>query len=157
MGSSGKGQAKLWWGLVGALLCLLVVGCGGQQQEENSYPDGGDHQAAPITLPDLSDTARMGAEVFAAHCSECHGKNATGSSEGPPLVHIIYEPGHHADISFHLAVRQGVRQHHWQFGVMDPVEGVSDQDIDRIICYVRELQYANGIFSDPEGLAACRG
>ena len=109
-----------------------------------------------MTAPPLSETARLGAELFIANCAECHGDTAGGTSEGPPLVHIYYEPGHHADFSFHIAVRRGSPQHHWGFGDMDPVPGLSDQEVNEIICYVRELQYANDIFTDPDGLAACR-
>ena len=72
----------------------------------------------------------------------CHGRHATGSDQGPPLVHRIYEPNHHADIAFRLAVRNGVRAHHWPFGNMAPVEGVSDEDAIKITRYVRELQKA---------------
>ena len=39
---------------------------------------------------------------------------------------------------------------------MDPVPGLSDGELNEIICYVRELQYANDIFSDAAGLASCR-
>jgi hypothetical protein len=44
-----------------------------------------------------------------------------------------------------LAVKNGVRAHHWRFGDMPPVEGVSDEDATKIVAYVRELQRANGI------------
>ena len=73
------------------------------------------------------------------------------------MIDPIYEPGHHADFSFHLAVNQGSSQHHWQFGDMNPVPGLSPEEVDKIVCYVREVQYANGIFSDPAGLIACEG
>ena len=45
-----------------------------------------------------------------------------------------------------LAARRGVRAHHWGFGDMPPVEGVTDADIAAIIAYVRTLQKANGVF-----------
>ena len=64
---------------------------------------------------------------------------------GPPLVHNIYNSGHHADASFHFAVRAGARQHHWRFGDMPPQEQVTDDEVPAIIAYVRELQQANGI------------
>ena len=140
------------------VLCLVLAGCG--QNEEGEYStEGGSNSAATVavTVPDLSESALRGADVFAAECSECHGPHAGGTDQGPPLVHIIYEPGHHADISFLVAVRQGVRQHHWDFGVMDPVPGVSEEEVMSVVCFVRELQYANGIFSDPAHLASCRG
>ena len=144
-----KGRPALRSGLITASLCLLLIGCG-------EDPPRVDPQEATVMMPNLSETARMGAELFTANCSECHGANAGGTSEGPPLVHIYYEPGHHADFSFHIAVRQGTRQHHWEFGDMDPVPGLSDQEVNEIVCYVRELQYANDIFTDPAGLAACQ-
>ncbi|MCQ3803743.1 MAG: cytochrome c [Acidimicrobiia bacterium] len=152
----GSRRPRLRWPLVAGLVCFLAIGCGEDSESEYGATGESDPQIATVTAPDLSETALQGREVFTANCSECHGTNAAGSSEGPPLVHIIYEPGHHADVSFHIAVRQGVRQHHWDFGVMDPVEGLSNQDVDLIVCYVRELQYANGVFSDPSGLAACQ-
>lgn len=141
--------------LAAALACILLVGCGGEQAEDYSSQANGAQQGS-VVIPDLSNNARLGEAVFAANCAECHGADAGGSSQGPPLVHKIYEPGHHGDLSFHLAVRQGVRQHHWTFGNMDPRPGVDTEDIDKIVCYVRELQFANGVFSDPDGLVACQ-
>ena len=76
----------------------------------------------------------------------CHGANATGIEQGPPLLHKIYESGHHPDASFQRAVKQGVMSHHWRFGHMPPVPGISRKDVAKIIVYVRELQRANGIF-----------
>ena len=108
-------------------------------------PASGEALAA-VTVPPLSGAAAEGAEIFAANCASCHGANAEGrAGEGPPLVHVIYEPGHHADGAFFLAVAQGVRQHHWTFGNMPPVAGVSSDEIARIVAYVRTLQRANGI------------
>ena len=154
--NSGRTQPRLRWFLAAGLLCLLAIGCGEESEPEYGSTGESDSQVAAVTVPDLSETALQGQQVFTANCSECHGPDAGGTAEGPPLVHIIYEPGHHADVSFLLAVRQGVRQHHWGFGVMDPVTGVSEEEVKKIVCYVRELQYANGIFSDQAGLAACQ-
>ncbi|WP_269586208.1 c-type cytochrome [Roseibium sp. Sym1] len=84
--------------------------------------------------------------MFRENCSACHGENAAGREKlGPPLVHRIYEPGHHGDGAFFLAVQQGVRAHHWPFGNMPPVAGVPHNDVENIIVYVRRLQQANGI------------
>ena len=58
----------------------------------------------------------------------------------------VYHPGHHPDFSIRNAVSQGVRQHHWTFGDMAPVAGVSSDDVEKIICYVREMQRAKGLF-----------
>lgn len=143
--------------LVPVLACLLLVGCGDGNGDEYAAADTPDSERAAIVVPELSDVARQGAELFTANCAECHGPAAGGSSQGPPLVDKIYEPGHHADFSFHVAVSQGSPQHHWRFGDMEPVPGLSPDEVDRIVCYVRELQYANGIFSDQRGLIACQG
>jgi mono/diheme cytochrome c family protein len=96
---------------------------------------------SPAPLPAAPD----GAALFATHCAACHGPGATGSDKGPPLIHKIYEPGHHDDGSFYRAVAQGTPAHHWPFGDMPPAPGVSEAEVARIIAYVRELQRAAGI------------
>jgi mono/diheme cytochrome c family protein len=100
-----------------------------------------------IVVPEsLSANARVGKVAFDAKCAACHGVNAVGQTDvAPPLVHKIYEPSHHADESFQRAVSLGVRQHHWPFGNMAPVEGIARGDVAMIIAYIRELQRANGI------------
>ncbi len=100
-----------------------------------------------VNVPVLSEEVREGEALFNATCAKCHGKNAAGR-EGlaPPLVHLIYEPNHHPDQSFHMAAQSGVRQHHWPFGNMPPVPDVTREDVQKIIDYVRSLQKANGIF-----------
>ncbi|MBO6717346.1 MAG: cytochrome c [Rhizobiaceae bacterium] len=108
-------------------------------------------QAGPpmveVNVPTLDATAAAGEAAFNERCAVCHGQNAAGKDGvAPPLVHIIYEPNHHADESFHWAAKQGVRAHHWPFGDMPPVEGITDNELVRIIAYVRALQRANGIF-----------
>lgn len=113
-----------------AVLVLVMAGCGG---------GGG---GPPATGP--GDPTR-GAEVYAASCLACHGPNAAGNAAGPPLVDPIYRPGHHADGAFLVAVRAGVRQHHWDFGPMPALPGVTDQDVADVTAYVRELQRAAGI------------
>jgi mono/diheme cytochrome c family protein len=99
-----------------------------------------------VTVPALSAAETKGRTGFEANCASCHGVNAGGlEGRGPPLVHKIYEPGHHADAAFFLAVKNGVRSHHWRFGDMPPVPGVADSDIGAIVAFVRALQRANGI------------
>ena len=99
-----------------------------------------------VTVPALSGEALAGEALFNANCAACHGKNAAGQDGvAPPLVHVIYEPNHHGDAAFHIAAQRGVRAHHWHFGDMPPVEGVSDGEVDKIVAYVRSLQRANGI------------
>lgn len=99
-----------------------------------------------VTVPELSAAERAGEASFNAKCASCHGINAAGQDGvAPPLVHFIYEPGHHGDQAFLVAVQLGVRAHHWPFGNMPPVEGITETEVASIVTYVRALQRANGI------------
>ena len=100
-----------------------------------------------VLLPEtLSQNAQIGQLGFEAKCAACHGVNAAGQDGvAPPLVHNVYEPSHHGDEAFQRAASMGVRGHHWPFGDMPPVEGVTRGDVTMIIAYIRELQRANGI------------
>lgn len=102
---------------------------------------------ADVLVPEtLSQNAQIGKIGFDAKCAACHGANAAGQDGmAPPLIHIIYEPNHHGEGSFQRAVAAGVRGHHWPFGDMPKVEGVTPGDVTMIIAYIRELQRANGI------------
>ena len=111
----------------------------------NADNDGGYANAAEVNVPKLSPVALNGKAVFEGNCAACHGGNGGGSDKGPPLIHKIYEPGHHGDQAFWLAARNGVRSHHWRYGNMPPVEGVSDAQLGWIVKYIREVQSANGI------------
>lgn len=110
-------------------------------------PHNEDLALVDIVLPDnLSDEALIGKRGFEANCAACHGVNAVGQDGvAPPLVHIIYEPSHHGDESFQRAVAMGVRGHHWPFGNMPAIEGLTRADVAMITTYIRELQQANGI------------
>jgi cytochrome c2 len=100
-----------------------------------------------VLLPDtLSQNAQIGKLAFEAKCTSCHGTNAAGrDGVAPPLLHIIYEPNHHGDESIQRAVAMGVQAHHWSFGNMPAVEGLTRGDVKMIIKYIRELQRENGI------------
>lgn len=101
---------------------------------------------AQVIVPKLTEENTAGQVLFDKNCAACHGANAAGRDGiAPPLVHLIYEPSHHADISFQRAAKLGVKAHHWPFGNMPPVEGVSEADVTKITSYVRALQRANGI------------
>jgi mono/diheme cytochrome c family protein len=123
----------------------LVAAFVGWQIIPSMGDDANDIDLASLTLPDLTPEQEDGRVLFDANCAACHGENAAGSDQGPPLVHHIYEPSHHGDMAFVLAAKQGVRAHHWRFGNMPAVEGVRDEDVLRITAYVRALQRANGI------------
>ena len=102
-----------------------------------------------VRVPELSAVALRGEEAFKVNCAQCHGKNASGTGNGPPLVHNIYNPGHHSDQAFFLAAKRGVRRHHWRYGNMAPQPQVKDDQLAAIVKYVRELQVANGITYQP--------
>lgn len=94
---------------------------------------------------DFVGNVALGKQLFDANCARCHGPAGRGTEQGPPLVHRVYRPGHHSDMSFHYAVKNGTRQHHWHFGDMPPVGGVSAEDTAHIVAYVREEQRRAGI------------
>ncbi len=102
---------------------------------------------AEVRVPPLEGLAKMGQLAFRARCASCHGEKAEGrKGVAPPLVHDYYKPSHHGDAAFTLAARNGVRAHHWRFGDMPPVKGVTDAELKSITAYVRALQKANGIY-----------
>jgi mono/diheme cytochrome c family protein len=100
-----------------------------------------------VKLPaELSGVAKIGEVTFNAKCAACHGTNAAGKNGfAPPLIHKIYEPSHHGDAAFLNAARNGVKSHHWRFGNMPPVVGLTDSDVKNIVTYIREVQRENGI------------
>ena len=104
--------------------------------------------ANPLHLPpaDLQVDAVKGKALFEQNCQGCHGVQAAGTDKGPPLVNKIYRPAHHANLAFHLAVKNGVRAHHWSFGDMPPQPQVSPEDAAHILQYIRQLQVDAGIF-----------
>ena len=87
-----------------------------------------------------------GEELFGSKCAKCHGLKGVGTDAGPPLVHRIYEPNHHSDFSFRRAMSIGVRAHHWRFGDMEKVTGLTPEQVELIITYIREIQQYAGIF-----------
>ena len=99
-----------------------------------------------VTMPELSKSAKAGEEHFETNCAQCHGESGGGTDQGPPLVHKIYESGHHSDGAFFLAVRRGVRQHHWSFGDMPAQPQVTRNQSALIVEFIREVQAANGIY-----------
>ena len=119
------------------LLVALLTACDSRGTHSEA-----DRSAAKTPPADV----QTGEAKFAAHCAACHGTGAVGTKQGPPLVHKIYEPNHHADAAFQRAVEQGVRAHHWEFGNMPKIDGVTATEVDHIIRYVRWLQREAGIY-----------
>ena len=131
-----------------AVIAVLVGGFGVWLWPHVGPGDTGSRTKAALKVPDLSPQAAIGKEAFDAVCAECHGANAAGTDKGPPLVHDIYNPGHHPDEAFFVAAKLGVRQHHWPYGNMPPQQ-VSQDQVAAIVQYVRELQLENGITTKP--------
>ncbi|WP_372992107.1 cytochrome c [Sulfitobacter sp.] len=140
--------------IIAAAVVIAVLGVGltylpleGIKPAESSVGPIGGAEIVSVTLPNaFTHNAQIGQQAYDTNCAACHGINAAGR-EGiaPPLVHIIYEPSHHADESFQRAVSLCVRAHHWPFGDMPAVEGLTRGDVTLITAYIRELQRANGI------------
>jgi mono/diheme cytochrome c family protein len=91
-----------------------------------------------------SELVAVGGELYAEACASCHGANLRGTERGPSHLSEVYEPGHHADASFLLAVRRGVAPHHWSFGPMPTIEGLTDADVEAIVAFVRDAQRREG-------------
>ncbi len=136
-------QYKSMWifaaGLVGVIVLLFYL------QSPPATPGSGPAMASVI-VPELSVAEKAGEEKYNANCAACHGVNGAGQ-EGvaPPFMHRIYAPNHHADGAFFAAVQNGVRAHHWTFGDMPAMPGVSQRDVAEIVTYIRALQRANNI------------
>lgn len=132
-----------------AVIGVMVLGIG-LVAWRNFGPSDESTRSAQIVAPrQLSAAASLGKKGYDDNCAQCHGGNAAGTDKGPPLVHAYYNPGHHADEAFYMAIAKGVRQHHWRFGNMPPQSQVTQGQAQMIIAYVREVQVANGITYQP--------
>lgn len=129
---------------IGAAAVAVIAGGAWLLTPRADEPQPAAAQVA-VVVPTLTAEETAGKDLFNANCATCHGPNGTGTDHGPPFLNRIYEPNHHGDMAFLIAARQGVRAHHWRFGNMPPVQGVTDQDVLKIVAYVRALQRANGI------------
>lgn len=117
-------------------LVLLIAACSSQTRDVD----------IPVQDPDL---VAVGEELYAGNCAECHGADLRGTDRGPSHLSEVYVPGHHGDGAFQVAVLAGSPQHHWDFGPMPPVEGLSESDIEAIVAFVRETQRTEGFDSYP--------
>jgi mono/diheme cytochrome c family protein len=114
-------------------VALILAACGdsdGSATEDSPPPPSGEFAA--------------GEALYAQNCAQCHGSDLRGTDQGPSHLSIFYEPGHHTDDAFRSAVAFGAPQHHWNFGDMLPVPGLSSDEVDEIIAYVRMVQEREG-------------
>lgn len=123
--------------LVPLALVMSVAACGSSEQSDTTAFDAG--------------LVATGADLYAANCAQCHGTDLRGTDQGPSFLSDVYEPGHHGDGAFLVAVLGGVRPHHWDFGPMPPVEGLTEEDVEAIVAFVRERQRNEGFENLPEG------
>jgi mono/diheme cytochrome c family protein len=101
--------------------------------------------AVPVPTAGLMPNPGQGRDLFIKNCASCHGESLRGSDKGPPFLHPIYEPSHHGDAAFQMAAKYGSRAHHWKFGDMPPVKGVTPDQVAHITAYVRSQQRMVGI------------
>lgn len=121
------------WIAFAVLAAVVIVGCSEDAGTDQSTP--GDSIAA---------TGSLGAEVYANSCASCHGADLRGTDKGPSQLSIVYEPNHHPDDAYRSAISNGARQHHWTFGDMPPVAGLTDEEIEAVIAFIRTEQSRQG-------------
>lgn len=107
------------------LVALAAAACGGDAEEPS---------------PEAAD----GAALYEQSCASCHGSDLRGTDRGPSHLSQVYAPDHHSDASFRAAITHGSQAHHWNFGDMPPIPGLSGTEIDAIISYVRDQQDTHG-------------
>ena len=121
---------------LGALLAFFGVA---------SLPALAQTMQIPKPSQGLAPDPISGKALYEKHCAACHGVDLKGSDKGPPFLHRVYEPSHHGDVAFQLAAKNGVRAHHWKFGDMKPVPGVTPGEVAHITAYIRAAQRKAGI------------
>ncbi len=121
------------WAVVPLLVIVAAAACG--DDDSTSRDPSATEDAVP------ADPIRdEGAAAYQTFCAECHGADLRGTEKGPSHLSIVYEPGHHSDDAFRLAVLRGARQHHFDFGDMNAIEGITDEEVEQIIEFVRAEQ-----------------
>ena len=87
-----------------------------------------------------------GNKLYQENCAVCHGATLNGTKQGPPLLHPFYKPSHHADFAFYRAALKGVQAHHWEFGDMPPIKGITREDMSAVVPFIRWYQKEKGLF-----------
>jgi mono/diheme cytochrome c family protein len=113
-----------------AIFSAIGVACG----------NGDDGAASPTEAASTEE----GKALYLTRCASCHGDDLRGTDQGPSHLSRVYEPNHHGDDAFRSAIANGSPQHHWNFGDMAPVPGLSPAEVDAIIAFVRETQETEG-------------
>ncbi|MCL1600011.1 MAG: c-type cytochrome [Actinomycetia bacterium] len=127
------------------LAVVSIVALGGNSSPRDPMT-GQNEFDIPVQDPVL---VAEGGDLYRANCAACHGSNLTGTAVGPSQLSVVYQPGHHPNEAYISAIRNGVPAHHWDFGDMAPVVGLSQGDMDRIVTFVRETQRIEGFEAYP--------
>lgn len=121
-----------WGPLLVIPAAVLIAACSGD--------DGGGVSSTAENSPAGTD----GAALYEANCASCHGSDLRGTDRGPSHLSIVYEPNHHPDEAFRSAIANGARQHHWDFGDMPPIEGLTADEVELVIAFIRSEQHRQG-------------
>lgn len=132
--------------ITGVVLSVIaLVALGGNSVGGSSSPRDPMTGQSSFDIPAQDPVLVADGEVlYRATCASCHGSDLRGTDFGPSHLSVVYQPGHHNDQSFVSAALIGVGAHHWNFGDMAPVPGLTPDDLDRIVAYVREIQRIEG-------------
>ena len=123
---------------------VLIAFTGGGSPSDGRVRDpmtGKSEFDIPVQDPEL---VARGDELYQSSCAACHGADLRGTAVGPSHLSVIYNPDHHGDGAFAVAVMNGVKAHHWQFGDMPPQPQISEEDFRAIIAFIRENQRIEG-------------
>ena len=128
----------MWVRGIAAAACAVLFGACG-----TSDP-------ADIAVPAQdAELVAAGEAVYQAACSICHGSDLRGTDRGPSHLSAVYRPNHHSDAAFLLAIKVGAAEHHWRFGAMEPIPGLTDEDIAAVTAFVRDRQRTEGFETYP--------
>ena len=138
-------RTSLPWAATMVAVCAIALACAADADDADDASSAEPAPTATSDAPAPSTTAAApavpdGAAVYQHYCAECHGVDLRGTDKGPSQLSIVYEPNHHGDYAYRVAIRDGTREHHWWFGDMPPVEGITDLEIEKVISYIRAEQ-----------------
>lgn len=138
--NTGEPRVRVNWRMAPLVLVIAASALVGACSKSSNA-------ATDTTAPDVG-AIELGATVYAGSCAECHGSDLRGTDQGPSHLSTFYEPNHHGDDAFRSAIANGAPQHHWTFGPMAPVSGLSAAETDAVIAYVRAQQQEQGFESE---------
>lgn len=111
-------------------LALLLAACGGGSQ-------GGTDGAVA-----------QGEQLYQTNCAGCHGSELQGTRIGPPMLDEYYLPATTPDSQFVSAIDDGASAEQFDFGPMPAIPGLTDEQVQEIIGYVRGQQREAGLLRE---------